>query len=158
MSKVLKAHAETWSGEDVLCLLREQAALYGRLELQAERQHRLVTRDDTETLLALLADRQRISVELQRLAQQFEPVRREWSSVHQSLSRDQRNEADSLLSEIKERLRRVMESDEQDARALSARKQSVATALRSTHTAGEAISAYRSAAGMNGADRLDEAT
>jgi len=50
--------------EEVLGLLRQQAALYERLENFAQRQRFLVAEDDPSPLIALLADRQRLSAEL----------------------------------------------------------------------------------------------
>jgi len=56
-------------------------------------------------------------------------------------------------------MRRLIENDERDARTLSARKETVATALRQTQAVGNAVSAYRprdrAAASIN---RLDEAS
>ena len=66
--------------EDILGLLREQSALYARLESFAARQRSLVRADDTAPLLTLLADRQKLSVELTRLATRLAPVRRGWWS------------------------------------------------------------------------------
>ena len=68
-------------------------------------------------------------------------------------------EADGLVGDVAQRLRRVIEGDEKDARVLSVRKQSVATSLQATHRVGQAISAYRAPAGATaGSDRLDEAS
>jgi hypothetical protein len=145
--------------EEILGLLREQSALYARLESFAARQRSLVREDDTAPLLSLLADRQRLSVELTRLATRLSPVRQGWSMFRERFSTSQRTEADGLVSDVTQRLRRVIESDEKDARILSLRKQSVATKLHATHRVGQAISAYRVPAGAAmGADRLDEAS
>jgi len=145
--------------EEILGLLREQSALYARLESFAARQRSLVREDDTAPLLSLLADRQRLSVELTRLATRLSTVRHDWSTFRERFSASQRTEADGLVSDVTQRLQRVIESDEKDARVLSLRKQNVATNLHATHRVGQAISAYRVPAGAAvGADRLDEAS
>jgi hypothetical protein len=145
--------------EEILGLLREQSVLYGRLESFAARQRSLVRAEETAPLLSLLADRQRLSVELTRLARRLEPVRRGWSAFRERFTAAQREEADGLISEVTRRLRKVIESDEKDARVLSVRKQSVASSLQATHSVGQAISAYRLPAGAAaGSDRLDEAS
>ena len=145
--------------EEVLGLLREQSALYTRLESFAARQRSLVRADDTAPLLMLLADRQRLSAELTRLATRLAPVRRGWTLFRERCSASQRAEADGLISVVSQRLQRVIESDEKDARVLSVRKQRVATNLQATHRVGQAISAYREPAGaLTGTDRLDEAS
>ena len=133
--------------------------MYTRLESFAAQQRSLVRTEDTTPLLSLLADRQRLSVELTRLARRLEPVRRRWAAFREGFTASQREEADGLVSDVTRRLRRVIESDEKDARVLSVRKQSVASSLQASHSVGQALSAYRLPAGAAaGSDRLDEAS
>ena len=139
--------------DGVLDLLREQASLYAKLESMAGRQRSLVTEDDVGPLLGLLADRQRLSAQLTKLSTRLAPVRREWETCRRCLSPAQQAEADRLLSDAGGRLRRIIESDEQDARVLSGRKQAVATALQATHSTSQALQAYRAPTGRS--DRLD---
>lgn len=141
------------SADGVLDLLREQASLYAKLESLAARQRLLVTEEDVGPLLGLLADRQRLSEKLTRLSTRLAPVRREWEACRRCLSPAQRDEADRLLGDAGGRLRRIIESDEQDARVLSGRKQAVATALQATHSTNQALRAYRAPTGR--VDRLD---
>jgi hypothetical protein len=145
--------------EEVLDLLRAQIPLYVKLESQAARQRSLITRDDSSSLLSLLADRQRISADLARLGARLEPVRRDWESYRQAFTPVQREEADRMLAEIHEHIQRVIDIDEQDARLLAARKQAVADELRATHSASQAVSAYRASAGQSERlDRWDDST
>ncbi len=131
---------------EVMTLLNEQASLYGRLELLADRQRLLVSDDDVRPLFELLADRQRLSEQLLRIGGCLGPVRRQWPLFRERLSSADQAEADRLWNEAGVRLRRVMESDERDARVLSGRKQAVAAALGNSQTTGEVMSAYRSPA------------
>ncbi len=145
--------------EEILGLLREQCSLYGRLESFAATQRSLVRADDTAPLLSLLADRQRLSAELTLLANRLAPIRRSWTALRERFSPSQRTEADNLISEVAQRLRKVIESDEKDARVLSVRKQNVVTSLHAAHRVGEAMQAYRTPPdGTLDSDRLDEAT
>lgn len=128
--------------EGVLRLLREQVSLYTRLEQCASRQRPLIAQEDTAPLMSLLAERQRLSVELAEVSARLEPVRRDWETLRQRFSHPERDEAEQLLAEIRERLRRLIDSDEEDARMLSARKQAAAEGLRATHSVGQALSAY----------------
>jgi len=130
-------------GERVLELLREAASLYGRLESCAARQRALIAHDDMSPLLALLAERQRLSGELARVSSRLAPVRERWADYKRGLAPRVREEAEGLLEGIARHLRRAMELDEEDARLLSAKKQTVAHALRSTRSAQSAMSAYR---------------
>ncbi len=139
--------------EEVLLLLKEQASLYVKLESLSVRQRLLVTGDDVNPLLTLLADRQRLSERLVRIATRLASVRREWSTYRERLTPPQRAEAERLLSEGGRRLQRVIECDEQDARVLSGRKEAAASDLRTTHSTSRAISAYREPIGYSA--RLD---
>ena len=140
--------------EEILLLLREQIPLLARLESCASKQRSLITGDDTGSLLSLLADRRKISSKLADIGSRLEPIRREWAVHRERFTPAQRDDADRLLTDIQERLARVMTSDEQDARLLAARKQASAETLRTTHSMGQAISAYRTAAPA--AERVDQ--
>ncbi len=141
------------SPEDVMHLLREQSSLYTKLESVSLRQRSLVTEDDVGPLLALLTDRQQLSEQLQQIATRLAPVRREWESYRERLTPKQRSEAGRLLDESGQRLRQLIDNDEQDARVLSGRKQAVARVLRTTHSTSQAMSAYRAPTDRSG--RLD---
>ena len=129
-------------GREALLLLRAQAELFGRLETLAVRQRDLVTSDEAEALLDVLNTRRALAAELAGVVQRFEPMRRDWRAVRGRLSDADRVEADGLLNDIRDRLRRVMDGDERDVRLLSARKVMTAAGLRATAGAGEAVSAY----------------
>ena len=145
---------------DVLGLLRHQAALFARIEQFASRQRSLVRADDVGPLLSLLADRQRLSAELNGIAARLAPVRADWATFRGTLTDLQRAEADDLLRDTSRRLRRVIEGDEGDARLLSVKKQTVAGELRAMHATGQALSAYRAPlpARTGPATRLDESS
>ncbi len=154
MSKTDGTTPEALEAPDaVLKLLREQAARYNQLETLSERQRSLISEDDVGPLLALLVDRQKLSERLAQIATLLAPVRREWATYRTRFAPGQRAEADRLLGDAGEGLRRIIERDEQDARVLSGRKQAVAGVLRTTHSTSQAISAYRTPAGRAG--RLD---
>lgn len=142
--------------QGVLHLLRDQVSLYGELEALSSRQRLLVVGEDVGPLLSLLADRQRLSERLARIAVRLAGVRQEWPRYRARLSPVQRAEADKLVGEAGTRLRRVIECDEHDARVLSGRKQTVREALKDTHGTSRAIAAYRVATAPVG--RLDGAS
>ncbi len=142
--------------DDVLALLRDQAALYARLESIAERQRTLVTREDTTPLLVLLADRQRLSKTLSDVGRQLAPIRRDWSAYRRRLDVAQRQEADRLVEEIANRLRRVIDSDERDARVLSARREMTSRALRTMHAGTPVRTAYMPQTATSDSSHLDE--
>jgi hypothetical protein len=147
--------AANFAGE-VVALLRKQASLFFRLEGFAQRQRAMVVQEDTRPLLGLLAERQKISLELALVSRDLAPVRANWTSIRESLAATERNEADGLLSEMQESLSRIIEGDEQDARVLGVRKQIVRESLQDSQAKGVAAGAYRGSFVLAGG-RLDEA-
>ena len=160
MSETVKPHVNgALAAPEALALLRRQASLFAKLESLAVKQGDLVSRDDATPLLALLADRQRLATDLSQIGRRLEPARRDWAATRNALAPAERVEADGLLTQVRDRMRRLIENDERDARTLSARKETVATALRQTQTIGSAVSAYRPHnAPKTNISRLDEAS
>lgn len=154
-----QAPESQWVGdagtEGVVSLLRRQASLFLQLEGFARRQRMLVVQEDTRPLLALLAERQKLSIELAHVSQRLAPVRSSWSTYRNSLTANERDEADDLLRKMQTSLSRVIESDEEDARALSVRRQIVRRDLQVSHARGAAAEQYRTGAASSGR-RLDE--
>ncbi|MFN0086947.1 MAG: hypothetical protein ACKVX9_16265 [Blastocatellia bacterium] len=146
---------EPGAGEDVVVLLRRQANLFSQLEGFAKRQRMLVVQEDTKPLLALLAERQKLSIELAYVSERLRPVRTSWNSYRSCLTDIQRDEADDLVKRMQMSLSRVIESDEEDARALSVRKQMVRRELQTSQTRSAAAGMYQSTAAPAGR-RLDE--
>ncbi len=145
--------------ENILSLLREQVDLYAELAGYADEQRSLITREDTGPLLAVLAKRQELSSRLGDVVQRLEPVRRDWATHRTRFDSTQRMEAEDLLADIRSRLRDIIDSDEEDVRMLSARRQSVRSAMRSTHSTGQALCAYRDdGIGSVRVTHLDEAS
>jgi hypothetical protein len=144
------------SAEPVVALLRTQASLFSRLEGFAQRQRAMVVQEDTRPLLALLAERQKLSLELALVSRNLQPVRANWASLRESLPPFERDEVDGLLSDMQKALSRIIESDEQDARVLGVRKQMVRETLHASQTKGAAAGAYRARFAVAGG-RLDEA-
>ena len=139
----------------VMHLLRQQASMYTRLEEFSRRQRTLVAEEDTRPLLGLLADRQKLSLELAMVSRRLEPVREHWPRYRETMTADDRAEARALLDEMRACLARVIENDEQDARVLRVRKQMVGAALAESQSRSSAVVAYRATAAANGR-RVDE--
>lgn len=147
------------SPENTLSLLREQVDLYAELAGYADEQRSMITMEDTGPLLTVLAKRQALSTRLGDVVQRLEPVRRAWETHRTRFDSAQRVEAEGLLADIKSRLRELIDRDEEDVRMLSARKQAVTSAMRSTHSTGQALCAYRDdGIGTARVTHLDEAS
>jgi hypothetical protein len=143
----------TRAAQPVMDLLHRQDELFGRLEGLAARQKDLITSEDMEPLVGLLACRQRLCTELSLVTRELAPIRRDWTAERLRLEIPQRREADELMSRAGDRIRRLMDCDEEDARKLSIRKQAVGQTLRAAGGAQQALNAYR--AGAERTSRLD---
>lgn len=126
----------------VLVLLRTQVSMYARLEALAGKQRGLIAKSDATPLLRALAERQELTSQLTRIADDLAPVRREWKAFRGRLADSDREEADRLVKEAGARLETVMASDDRDVQLLSAKKEDTAQRMRSNHARGAAVSAY----------------
>jgi len=144
----------TGRAPEMLTLLNDQVGLYDRLRSLADKQRQLVSGEDTKLLLKLLVERRRLTSELEELNGRLAPFRRDWPAVRESLEPDQRGKADELIRAANERLRAILNSDEEDVRRLSLRKQRVGVELSRVAAAKKAVSAY-GGSGERSAVRLD---
>lgn len=138
-----------------MALLRLQADLYVRLERYSQQQRALIVEEDTRPLLVLLAERQKLSLELARVSRRLSPVRENWPSFRERMTLKERTEAAELIDAMRGSLSRVIENDEQDARALSLRKEIVRTELSASNSKSTMAGAYRASGAASGL-RLDE--
>lgn len=134
--------------EVMLDLLRRQGRLFDRLSALADKQRALIANEDTQPLLRILAERQKLTGELEGIGRAMAPWRAEWGRARAALSAEQRAEVDALVEGMNGRLESLLQSDEEDARRLQVRKQRVGDELRATRSNRQALSAYgRSTAG-----------
>jgi len=139
---------------EMLGLLRRQAGLYEQLEALSRQQQAQVAAEDTQPLLRTLAQRQRLTQELQTLAGGLAPMRQNWDRLRAALPECERETADALVREAKARLGRLLAADEEDARRLRIRKQHTGDALRAVHASRQAVAAYGGGANTT-SGRLD---
>lgn len=143
--------------EAILDLLSAQASLYDRLESYAVHQRALIQSDDPQPLIGVLAERQKLVVELADIAGRLSGVRKRWESCLESFDPDQRKQADELLSKAREHLKRVLAHDDEDARLLSAKKQAAIQEASEVQTTARAMEAYSAPVSTGGRlDRLSE--
>jgi len=128
--------------EELIALLEEQHALMDDLTDLAERQRTLVQDRRTDTLLALLAQRQRIitrfTVLQRRLGAETEPLETRLREV----SEPHRRRIRSLISEIGDQLARVMKRDEEDQARLEEARGETRDELAALDAARHARHAY----------------
>jgi len=128
--------------EEVLALLDKQVELFRRLLTLAGKQREQIGQDDTKPLLRLLAQRQTLTEELTRLGSSLRPVCHDWHKFRERLEVSDAHRAKELLGQAKAMLRKLMESDAQDARLLSVRKVKSAEAISASVSSQMAVAAY----------------
>ena len=142
----------------VLDLLRRQRALYFSLRRLADRQRHLIRVGDSGSLLTLLCERQKLTDSLLEVGQELAPHREQWSQTRQELDPGHRREAEANIAEVSRLLGDIIKLDEEDARLLSSRRSQTAEMLRSHRNTQTAVSAYATAAGRPGQDRIDQSS
>lgn len=133
----------------MLELLRRQTSLFGKLAVLSDKQRSLVADGDTDPLLKLLAQRQKLTVELAALGAEMKPLTTAWPQLRGVLPAQDREEADKLIVEVNDRLASLLERDEQDARMLKMRKDRVGEDLAAVRCTRRAMMAYGRAGATN---------
>lgn len=135
------------NSEALVTLLEKQAALCRRLEDLTASQRHLITGEDPQPLLALLAKRKTVVDELGSLNQELSTLHEWWRQNHQSADAALRRRVTQLLQLTGEALQGVLRADEQDAGVLAARKAQTAKQMGSLAGCQHALEAYGVAAG-----------
>ncbi len=136
------------AGEAALELLGRQLALYQELEELSRRQPGLIESDDTDGLLALLAQRQAVIDRLGELNAELGPIRAEWPRLSRTLTERDRDACRETIDGIAGLAQVIAERDALDRSTLERRRSAVASELSS-------LSAGRSAVGAYGPRRAD---
>ncbi len=128
--------------EAMVDLLTEQRGLYERLAALSDSQRELITGQRTEQLLIVLAERQTVLTELERLATRIRPFQSEWPGLRAALPADRVQGVEALLADIQRLLGGILQKDRDDAQLLAARKQTTASAVTTCGTGKRADAAY----------------
>lgn len=123
-------------------LLEQQRGCYRDLKNLAEKQRRLITDEDPEALLKLLAERQRLVERLTELNRLLQPFRQEWANTYTQMKSDRRQYVQQVLDEINTLLGSIMVTDAEDSRLLSASKENVRSRMQETARGRTANTAY----------------
>lgn len=142
-------------GDMLIQLLTQQALLYRQLHELAQKQGSLVDGRNPEMLLRVLAGRQRIIDRLSVIDGQLRPIRAQWQEVTASLPAAQREEAQSLVTQVQSLLGEILAQDEKDTQALSSQHQEVAQELRGAAQGRRMNKAYGMASSPMPQSRLD---
>jgi hypothetical protein len=144
------------TSDAALAQLRRQRDLYVRLQSLAEKQRSMLADDDTRPLLNVLAQRQQLMQELTQLSIQMTLLRRDFADLKASWKAAERTEAERLVAEVDSRLKSLLAGDEEDAKHLRLRQQSVQSSLTASRGQAQALAAYRSAGSNQPTARFEE--
>ena len=131
--------------ERVLVLLNEQIDLYSSLESLSARQAGLIRDEDTDSLLDVLTQRQRLIEKAQRVAEELTPYRRRWSDLLDALPALERDALNAKVNEATRLVDAIAARDEQDRQAMEQQRTQIATRIRDVTTARGAVAAYAGA-------------
>ncbi len=134
---------------EIVGLLSRQLSLYDQLTSLAEKQRKLVAAEDTRPLMKVLAQRQRLTIELEALNARMAPLRDTWPTVREGLDAQDRAMADELISKVNTRLKTLLDGDAADVEMLQLRKQRVGTELGTVRNRRKAVAAYQGANNSN---------
>lgn len=131
-----------FDANELLSLLSEQRDAYHELGRLAERQRALITADEPEQLLAVLAQRQKVLDRLTAMADRVRPYQEQWQALRPGMGAEVGDQVDRLIAEIRQTLSVILEKDEADARLLAARKGSTARSMGALKQGRQADAAY----------------
>jgi len=128
-------------------LIRRKRDLLTRLREMGRRQMELVSDGAMTQLLDVLAAKQRVLDELQRVERDLDPFRGEDPDRRTWRSEALRLECAALLDECEQLLRETVEQERQSEAALTVRRDEAAVRLEGAHLAGRARGAYANGGG-----------
>lgn len=142
-------HTKQLCEEHLIQLLQDQQELYRQLRLLADRQKALVAQDESEMLLSLLTERQRLVDALGGLNARLAPYRENWTHFFAGLKEASRKQVADLLEDVNGALSAILQSDQKDTAILTAKRQSMAGQLAAFDAGSRASAAYAKATGAS---------
>ena len=142
------------SAARVLAEFRSLIQEYGVLDGLSRRQAGLIRVGDSESLLRLLDERERVIARLDQHSRRLSPVRSRWGTFTESLSESERGELRAVMDELTEIAGRIAHRDDADRSALEQRRGEIAREMGGVANSKRAMSAYtQGTSGPNFQDR-----
>lgn len=132
--------------EALVVALESQVELYRKLAKLAELQHVHVQQEQTESLLEVLMQRQRVLDALGNLERVVSPVRKEWTTFVGRLGAALRPRAESAMNQSRKLLEAITSADRNDAMVLQQRKLNLGKQINQTRAAKQVNRTYATAA------------
>lgn len=128
-------------------LLGEHERLYVALNDLSERQSALIDQDETDILLGVLAERQRIVDRLLAAGEELRPLQGQWDAILSGADHDTRENLRGKVTVIQDLAARVNDRDERDRARLAAKRKSLSEEIAGVNKSRGAINAYGSPGG-----------
>lgn len=138
---------EAWKPA-LLRLVEEKLSLCRRLDALSKGQRSLIEQGDADGLLALLAERQDVLGRLRALQEALAPYRARWETLMQALPAQEAASIRQRIDALAQLVRDILRRDDEDRRALDARRSEVMASLKSLGAGRSAVAAY-SGGGVN---------
>ncbi|MHC5113496.1 MAG: flagellar export chaperone FlgN [Planctomycetota bacterium] len=146
MESPRSTNAATWSDE-LIELLERQHGLVEELSSLAARQAVLVERRQTDALLALLDDRERIIAQFTRSQEEMNRFTTDLDTRLDDVAEADRTRIQDLIGRIGDRLGEVMQRDAEDQQVLETARGDVKNELSSLNRSRQARHAYQGSRG-----------
>lgn len=141
-SRMTEQHTKQERPDGLFALVREQIGLYEKLEELSLRQHGLVEDEDTDALLAVLGERQRLIEDISAVASRMTPYRAGWDDHVGKLGEGDRQSLRQGLDSLASMMARIASRDEHDRRTMEDRRQRVQSQIAGVKRGGAAVKSY----------------
>ncbi|MEX2672221.1 MAG: flagellar export chaperone FlgN [Phycisphaeraceae bacterium] len=131
---------------DLIELLEEQRVIYDQLVGLSEKQSGFVDSGDAESLLAVLAQRQKLIDHLTQINGRIEPFKQNWPKLWAELDGDSQARVQNLIDKVQALLDRIVEQDERDRAALSDHRDRIGAQVKQAHAGSAVNRAYGASA------------
>ncbi|MCH9021320.1 MAG: flagellar export chaperone FlgN [Planctomycetes bacterium] len=142
-------------GGKLIHLLTQQRLLYRQLKELAQKQSSLVDGNDPETLLRVLASRQRLIDKLSSIDRELRPIRADWQEIAGALPPEQREQALELVDQVQAILGEILASDAKDGEVLQGHQQKVRRQIQGAMKGKQMNRAYAQSGVVNESRYLD---
>lgn len=126
----------------LIALVHEQLGLYERLEALSVRQHTLVESEDTDALLGVLTERQRLIEYISEVSSRMTPFRARWDDHVNQLADAEREELRKGLDTLSAMMSSIAARDEDDRRRMEDRRERVKSQISGVKRGGAAVKSY----------------
>jgi hypothetical protein len=134
----------------VFALLEQQRDLYRELKSHSEQQDTLIASGETDQLLSLLAQRQRLIDGLGQVSSSLAPYRSRIAAIADQASGDLGEQMRGMVEEVRVLLESIIAADEKGKTDLEAARDKVGGQIRQAAGAVAAAGAYGNAAPTSG--------